>query len=228
MKAETVAEEIKNRHKQIYKEQGFKAWLTYFLQYYKLHLFLVILGIVLLITFIYSICTTKTMALEVAFVNGMPNITDEEFMADYLDFAGIDANKYDTYLDSSFFIDLENTTPADQQNMDRFFMMSSANAIDTAIVSESYFETLAKDAYLLDLNTVFNQQDLADMKDQLFYYDAPNDTHEGEVLVGIEVSNAPRLKATAAFPDGKCYFCIISMSHNIENARSFFDYLYLE
>lgn len=228
MKAETVSEEIRNRHRKIYKEQGFKAWLSYFLQYYKLHIFLVTLGIILVISFIYSMASKKTMALQVAFVNGIPNVPNEEFMADYLDFAGLDAEKYDSYLDASFFIDLENTTPADQQNMDRFFMMSSAKGIDAAIVNEGYFETLAKDGYLLDLTTVFSKEELSSMKEQLFYFDSPNDTHEGELLVGIEVSDAARLKNTASFLDEKAYFCIISMSDNIENARKFFDYIYLD
>lgn len=224
----SVNDEIREQQRKVLQEKGFIGRLEYFFYYYKWHVIIGTVVAVLLTSFIVQIVTKKDTALQVAFINGFPNIETSDFMADFASFAELDESKEEALLDASFYINTDSTTMYDEQYAEKIFIMSSAGALDVCIVDESYFPTLAEGGFLLDLSEVLTKEELTELKDKLFYHDSPNNMYEGVQPVGIEVSDAIRLVSTESFPNSKAYFCIVMNTEHLDHSLKFLDYLYTD
>lgn len=222
----SVNDEIREQQRKVLEEKGFFGRLEYFFYYYKWHVIIGTIVAVLLTVSIVQLVTKKDIALQVAFINGFPNIEATDFMSDFSTYAGLDVQKEEALLDDSFYINTESPTMYDEQHAEKIFIMSSAGALDVCVVDESYFPILAEGGFITDLSEVFTEEELAAFGDKLFYHDSPNNLYEGMQPVGIEVSDAPRLQISESFPNSKAYFCIIMNTEHMDHSVKFLDYLY--
>lgn len=221
----SVNDEILEQRRKVLEEEGLKGKIKYFVYYYKWHAAIALFLLIFIVNFIVNIATKKDTALQVIFINGFPNVENEEFMDGFAQTININPKKEEALLDSSFYINPESPGIYDEQNMEKIFVMASAGVLDVCISDETYFETLAEGGYLLDLSTVFSEEEMEEYKDRIFYYDSPNNLAQGKEPVGLEITNAPKLVETQSFPNSKAYFCIIMNSEHVDNALAFLDYL---
>lgn len=221
----SVNDEIREQHRKVLEEEGFKGRLKYFAHYYRWPVLIGLIVVIFLGTSLYQFFSQKDTALQVLMVNGFPNIEAEELMNDFETTITIDTDKEDTILDDSFYINTESPTTYDEQNAEKLFIMSSAGVVDVILVDEAYFHELAEAGFLLDLRTVLSEEQMTLYADRAFYYDSPNNYAEGEEFVGIEVTSSPKIVDTQSYPNSKSYFCMIMNAPNVDNGLAFLEYL---
>lgn len=221
----SVNDEIREQREKVFKEQGFKGKLEYFIYYYKWH---VIIGAIILSfggSMVYEILTQKDVALQVVYVNGFPNVENTDFMADFQQTIDIDEKKEETLLDDTIYINAKNPSYYDEQSIEKLLVMCSAGSVDVCVVDESYFMNMAEGGYFLDLSTVLSDEQMELYKDRLVWYDCPDNITEGEEAIAIEVTDASKLVSTQSFPNTKCYYGIIVNSERIDNSLAFLEYI---
>ena len=106
----SVNDEIREQQRKVLESQGFKGRLEYFIHYYKWH---VLIGALVLIvggTMIYDVVTKKDMALQAIYINAFPNVENSTFMADFEKTIEIDTKKEETSLISDIYINSLITT----------------------------------------------------------------------------------------------------------------------
>ncbi|MDD6201573.1 MAG: extracellular solute-binding protein [Lachnospiraceae bacterium] len=221
----SIRDEIKEQQQKMMQENGIRGRISYFFFYYKVHLIIALILIAVVITTVFNILTQKDVVLQVAFVNGFPNQSSEEFMGNFEKSISLDTKHQETFMDDSFYIASENPSVYDDQNNQKFLIMAGANQIDVCVADNTYFESIANAGYFTDLSTILTAEQLARYKDNLYYFDSPNDDYDGEVIAGIRVSDAAKIVSTKSFPNTDAYFGIIINSSNIENAVAFLEYL---
>lgn len=221
----SVQDEIREQQKKVLESQGFKGRLEYFIHYYKWH---VIIGTLLLIiggSMIYDLVTKKDVVLQAVYVNGFPNVEGQEFMAEFEKTIEINPKKEETSLIDDFYIDMDAYTYFDAQNIEKLLVLCAAGTVDVCIVDESYLMHMAEGGYFMDLSTVFTEDQMEEYKDKLIWYDCPGDSKEGEETIALEITDASKIVSTQSYPNSKCYFTIIVNAPNVDNALAFLDYL---
>lgn len=221
----SINDEIREQQKKVLAQENFSGKLKYFTHYYKWHLLIALLVIVMGGSFIYEFATKKDTVLQVLMVNGFPNIESTEFMADFEEMLQLNPKKQETLLDDSFYINTESSTLYDEQNSEKLIVMSSAGVVDVVIADRDYFLTMAENGFLLDLSTIFSPEQMALYADRSLYYDSPNNLAQGEELVGIEITNSPKIVETQSYPNDRAYFCIIVNAPHPDTALTFLEYL---
>lgn len=221
----SVNDEIREQHQKIMEEKGLTGRISYFFYYYKVQTLISLIVVGVLIAIIVSIATRKNTALQVIYINGFPVENAQTFMDDFAATIQIDPKKEEVLFDDSFYIATENPTTFDEDNKEKLFVMSSAARIDVCVADEAFFKEMAQQGYLLDLSTVLSSEQMDKYKDDLFYYDSPENMHEGEEAVGIKVTDANKIVSEGSFPNTDCYYCIIMNSKHVDNALAFLDYL---
>ena len=221
----SVNDEIREQHKRVLEQEGFKGRLKYFAHYYKWHVIIALIVIVFFGTSIYDIATRKDTALQVLMVNGFPNVESKEIMLDFEKNIEINTKKEETLMDASFYINTESPTLFDEQNSEKLFVMASAGVVDVVLADEDYFLSMAENGFLLDLSTILTEEQMEQYADRALYYDSPNNYAEGEEFVGIEITNSPKIIETQSYPNEKAYFCMIMNAPHVDNALAFLKYL---
>ena len=221
----SVNDEIREQHRKVLEEEGWKGRLKYFVHYYKWPVLIALFVIIFFGSSLYQVLSRKDTALQVLMVNGFPNVEAEEIMADFETTIEINKDKEETLLDDSFYINTENPTMYDEQSAEKLFVMSSAGVVDVVLADEAYFLSMAETGFLLDLSTVLTDEQIAEYSDRSFYYDSPNNYAEGEEWVGIEITSSPKIVDTQSYPNTKAYFCMIMNAPNVDNSLAFLEYL---
>ncbi len=221
----SINDEIKEQHRKVMAEMKPFDRFKYFFTYYKIQVLVVALIAFVITYFIYVNVTKKELVLGVAYVNGFPSESTTDFMDDFSKTISMNPQKEEVSLYDSFYIALDNRSTFDDQNEQKFFLMATAKQIDVCVADEAYFKHIAKQGYLLDLSTVFTEEEMEKYKDRLLYYDASENKTEGEKPIGIEVTASPKLVSSNSFPNSRCYYGIIMNSTHIDNSYAFFNYI---
>lgn len=221
----SVQDEIREQQKKVMETQGFKGRLEYFIHYYKWH---VIIGALILIiggTMIYDIVSKKDMIFQAVYVNAFPNVEGEEFMAEFEKTIEINPKKEEISLIDDFYIDMEAYTYFDVQNIEKLLVLCAAGNVDVCVVDEGYLMNMAEGGYFMDLSTIFTEEQMAKYSDKLVWYDCPNNIAEGEEAIALEITDASKIVSTQSYPNSKCYFTVIVNATNVDNALAFLDFL---
>lgn len=221
----SVQDEIREQQRKVLESQGFKGRLEYFIHYYKWH---VIIGAIALIiggSMIYEVITQKDIVMQTVFINAFPNVENDVFMDDFEKSIGINTKKEEASMISDIYINMDEYTYYDSQNIEKILVMCAAGAVDVCVVDEKYMMHMAEGGYYMDLSTVFTPEQMEEYKERLIWYDCPNDNTEGEEAIALEITDASKIVSTQSYPNSKCYFTIIANAPNIDNSLAFLDYL---
>lgn len=225
-KGDSVKDEIKQQHKYVKEELDFFGKVKYFFYYYKIHTAVTLVVLVALIYVIHFYATKKDPILQVAIVNGYPQIELSEMIDEYTATIPFDPEEQEVTIDDTYYINTEMANAMDDQNAERLYIFAYSEELDVCLVDESYFPVVADAGYVEDLSKLFTEEQLAKYEDKFVYWDSPNDMVDGEELIAIDISDAPKIVSTKCFPDKKAYFTIILNSEYKDNAWAFLEYLY--
>lgn len=221
----SVNDEIREQHRRVLEQEGFKGRLKYFVYYYKWHVLICTFILILIGTFVYERVTQKDTILQVVMVNGFPNVEGTVIMEDFEKRLSMNPKKEQTLLDTSFYIDTDSSTMFDEQNSEKLFIMAAAGVVDVVLADKDYFLTMAETGYLMDLSSILTDEQISRYGDRTFYYDSPNNYAEGMELVGIDVTDSALIVDTQSYPNDQVYFCIIMNSSHTDHALTFLEYL---
>lgn len=221
----SINDEIREQQKKAMAELGPLGKIKYFIYYYKWHVIATVFALSMISLFVYEQVTKEEMVFQAVFVNSFPNMENEEFMAGFEEQLGLDTQKETAVLDTSIFINPDEPSSYDDENTQKLFVMASAQMIDVCVANEAYYNEMADAEYFADLSTILTEEQMKEYEDRLFYYDAPEDGIEGEVPVGIDVSDSPKIVESQSFPNTKAYFGIVVNTERIESSLAFLEYL---
>lgn len=221
----SVNEEIKEQTKQVMEERNFTEKVKYFFYYYKIHLIVGALVIFFIGSIIYTIASQKEELLQVIVVNGDLNVNYDKLWNDYVSTKEYDKKKQDYTFDPYYHISFENPTEYEQTLSEKIYLMGTASELDVLICDETYFEATKVVGFGHDMSKVMTPEQMAKWGDLAVWYDCPDDSQEGEELIGIDISDFAKIKEYNVYPGTKAYFVLVLNSPYPENAFDFLEYL---
>lgn len=168
----SIHEEIKEQQQKT-KDMSLKGKLSYFWYYYKVHTIVTVLVIGFVIMFIYQYVTNKDYAFYAAVINADINyIENNQWGDEFAEYAGVDTEKYQVYLDTSIALSDNDSTQYSISNTEKLLAMLQAGAIDVIVADTETFEKYAQNGYFMNPEEVLPPDTLAQYEDCLYYTDA--------------------------------------------------------
>ena len=217
-------DEIHLQHQKL-TTQSFSKKMEYFWDYYKIHIVITVFLACLFGSILHSIITQKETVLSIAYINAFPNVQDEIFIQDFETYLGLNPQKQQVILDSTYYIDDESSSPYAATYSQKFSTNATAGKFDVVLADKTNFELYGNQGFFQDLNTILPPEVLAKYKDYLYYTIPSDDETTQPIPIGIKIDKAKKICQTCSYPNTDAYFGIVAGSEYIENALSFLHYL---
>lgn len=165
-----VWDDIKKQHKKV-RKRGFKAMLSYFWDYYKIH------TIVILFVGIFAFYLIKDMASNLPYgfyaimINSTLHPDSDVIGEDFAQYAGIDTQSYDVLVDTNLTLSTGEYNTYDVSTQERIMAITAAGDLDVMVTDQSVFEQYARNDYMTDLSTLMSQEELAKYEGYIYYVD---------------------------------------------------------
>lgn len=190
----SIHDEIKEQQQKT-KDMTFKGKLSYFWDYYKIHTIAAILVILFIISFIRTYMTHKDYGFYATLINAVtPDINDDTSVIwadEFLEFAGLDPDEYQVYIDTSVVLSEDSGAPYAASNREKMVAMMQVGEINALISDTEAFENYAQVGYFYDLESIFTEEELAPYQDYLYYTDlAAIGQENDDILYSEEAQNA--------------------------------------
>lgn len=168
-------DEFKKQREAI-KDKPLKEKLDYFWYYYKMHVFVAIFILILVVTTIRDVASQKDVAFYVAFLNSfdvdsLDTDYDAKFIDEFAQLTDIDLEEYDVYLDTNMYFNVAEYDQASMAAMQKFLAMSSNAEIDVVVTDRDIFSSYADNGFFRDLNDYLTPEQLEKYSDHFYYFD---------------------------------------------------------
>lgn len=167
----SVHEEIREQQQKT-KDMSAKGKLEYFWYYYKVHAIVAVSVIALAIMFIYQYATNKDYGFYAAFINANDSANQETWGDEFAEYAGIDTDKYLSYIDTSILYSESNTSQYTIAAAEKLIAMLQTGIVDILVADTETFEGYAQNEFFADLTQVLPEDLLEKYQDCLYYTDA--------------------------------------------------------
>lgn len=168
----SISGEIREQHQKT-KDMSLKGKLSYFWYYYKIHTLVVIAVAAFVIMFIHQYVTNKDYAFYAALINAdIAYSEDNKWGDDFAQYAGIDTQEYECYIDTSFMLAQNDTSQYSVSSTEKLLVMVQSGIIDVIVADTATFEGYAGNELFADLSTILPDNLLEKYKDCLYYTDA--------------------------------------------------------
>lgn len=164
-----VRDEIRQQHQKT-KNMTSQEKLKYFWDYYKVHTIGAIIALLLLISLIHSIATTKDRIFSAYMLNAS-QVSSEELSTAFVEYAGLDAEKYDCLIDTSFNLTMQTYGEYELAASQKLVAMAQTNDLDAVVMNSDIFYNYSLVEMFTDLRNVLTEDELAAYEDKLYYID---------------------------------------------------------
>ena len=154
-----------------FKELTFSQKIQYIWDYYKIPIFLVIIGIIAVTTFICGRLAQKNTVLSVLCVNAENSTTEDngaDIFNDFLTDNGYDLSKDEIALNKNICVDVDKSG-LDYQNMAVLTAYFASNEYDICFMDDKTFDYYAKNVCFEDISKYLDKAVLEKYKDRLAY-----------------------------------------------------------
>lgn len=154
-----------------FKELTFSQKIQYIWDYYKIPIFLVIIGIIAVTAFIHGRLAQKNTVLSVLCVNVENSTTEDsgaDIFNDYLTDNGYDLSKDEIALNKNICVDVDKSG-LDYQNMAVLTAYFASNEYDICFMDDKTFDYYAKNVCFEDISKYLDKAVLEKYKDKLTY-----------------------------------------------------------
>lgn len=172
----SIAEEIREEQRKAFSTMSFKEKLAYFWYYYKVHVLVSVAVIAMASTFIYQYVTNKDYGFYATLVNAM--ITDQnhelaaEWMSRFQEYAGIDPEEYQVYIDTSVVLSQDMSSQYSISNEEKMFAMMQVGTINSIVAETESFEKYAQFEYFYNLESLLSAEEIEKYRPYFYYTDA--------------------------------------------------------
>ncbi|MDE5802648.1 MAG: hypothetical protein K2I22_07005 [Lachnospiraceae bacterium] len=244
-----VMDEFKEERANL-KNQPFKKKLSYFWTYYKWYVLGGIAAVVFLISIVSSFFNRTHYALYGAMLNGIPFETEEAFLNDFMDYAGIDKEKYTVSFNTS--LSFESNAIGTAEFITVYI---AARDLDVLVGEPDSFSRYAYSNIYMDLSEALSAEMLAELSEsgRIYYIDNAvaaqiealqntNQSAEDIVLpdpfkpeemqepipVGVDISSCPKFTDAYYYKEGISYLGIIANTKRGDTAIKLVEFLLSE
>ena len=154
-----------------FKELTFSQKIQYIWDYYKIPIFLVIIGIIAVTSFIHGRLAQKNTVLSVLCVNVENSTTEDsgaDIFNDFLTDNGYDLSKDEIALDKNICVNVDKNG-LDYQNMAVLTAYFASNEYDICFMDDKTFDYYAKNVCFEDISKYLDKAVLEKYKDKLTY-----------------------------------------------------------
>jgi NADH:ubiquinone oxidoreductase subunit 3 (subunit A) len=183
--------------KQKWKELKGKEKLQYFLEYYGLLAAGIIFGISVVIFFAVHFATKQNVALGILAMNTdgeAIEATGTDYFEDFLKENELNPKKNTVSVNYTMYLNPSSPSAGDSSTLDSIQTLFMTQSIDLFFADEKFFDTMAGQDYMTDLQEFLPQKLLNQYENQLVY---ATNTETGEkIAAGIRLENNAWLKKT--------------------------------
>ncbi len=163
-------DEIKEQQKKL-KGKTFREKLGYFWDYYKVHTLVAVAVLIVGGGLIHDIVTAKEEAFSATLLNAYGGNMQHEFQDAFAEYAGIDTEIYDCYIDTSSTLNYNMTSEADLAIFQRTVAMAQTGGLDVLAGDLMPFTHMAGTGMFLDLREVLTGEEYARYEPYFYYLD---------------------------------------------------------
>ena len=164
-----VQDEIHQQHLKA-KDMSFKGKLSYFWYYYKIHTIAVILIIIFGVSFIHNIVTAKDYNFYGIMLNA-PSLDGDAMEASFGEYAGLDMENYDCFIDTLSTLSYQNQTQYDIATFQKLVALVQSKDLDVLVTDAPVFINFSFNGMMMDLRDVMTEEELARFEGQIYYLD---------------------------------------------------------
>lgn len=164
-----VRDEIRQQQMKT-KDMSFKEKLGYFWDYYKIHTVAVLFALFLVFSLVHDITTSKEYSFYAVMLNA-DSMPSDGLEAAFAEYAGLDENKYDCFIDTYSVMSMHNTSQYDMATSQKLMALTQTNDLDIAVFDSEVYNNYAYNEMFADLRTLFTEEELAPYKEHLYYID---------------------------------------------------------
>ena len=165
-----VRDEIRQQREKL-KGQGFKAHWDYFWEYYKIHTIVAVIALIFVVTLIRDMTNNKPYALFAMFVNSQGMETQNFLQDGFAEYAGIDRSAETVLVDTASNVITSSIDTTAVATSEKIMALISASELDVFVSDVSVAYHYASQDTFMDLRTIFDEKELSDLSDRLFYVD---------------------------------------------------------
>lgn len=99
------------------------------------------------------------------------SMPSQELEAAFAEYAGLDENKFDCFIDTNSIMSMHNTSQYDMATSQKLMALTQTKDLDIAVFDSEVYNNYAYNEMFTDLRTIFTEQELAPYKDHLYYID---------------------------------------------------------
>jgi hypothetical protein len=192
-----------------------KEKMIYIWYYYKFHIVISIVAIILVASFVVQTITTKGTAFDVVLLGKYADTTKIDTIANKMTKDIINDNRKEMKID--FLTVSDDNQEYTQASMQKLTAMLAAKDIDVLILDKTSFETYAKQHMFLKLTSIPNYSKLNLNGHDAIKYKLDDDKQEE--TYGISLDNLPILKQISYDSTNKI-LCVTSNSERLDKASA--------
>lgn len=148
-----------------------KEKLSYFIDYYKWHVIVVVCAIITVAVLAGQLLNRKDTAFYIALINGVDTTSTESEDYAFVEYAGIDADKSSVIYDTSMLIDFNSMNEISINSAQKFVVYLSAAEMDVVISGEDIIQKYAHNSTFYDLTEFLSEEQLEKYKPYFYYID---------------------------------------------------------
>lgn len=164
-----VRDEIR-REQMKTRDMTFKQKLSYFWYYYKIHTIAGILVIIFAVSCIHDIITAKDFNFYGIMMNSF-QLSSEKMEAGFGEYAGLDMENYECFIDTDSTLSLTSTTQYDMATAQKLMALIQTKDIDAVVFDAQLFNHYSNNELFMDLRQVLTSEELEACSDDLYYVD---------------------------------------------------------
>lgn len=180
----SVAEEIRQEQKKALSTMSRKEKLTYFWDYYKIHVLVAVALIAVAVSFIYQYMTNKDYGFYAALINAGMTDPDQDLASQWADgfqeYAQIDPAEYQVYIDTSYSLSDDTVSQYGMASQQKLIAMLQVGTISVVTAETETFEKYAQAELFRPLEEFLSAEELKKYSPYIYYTDAATFGQGGE------------------------------------------------
>lgn len=153
------------------KNRSFKERMKYFWDYYKWHVIGGAIGVIVVISLIYSFVTKKETAYYVVMANMLETYSSKDYVNEFTVLSGIDVKKQVINFDTGFVMDLERMDQATFTATQKIMVYLSNSSLDVMLGDRPVINQYAYNGSLGDLRNFLTKEELEKYESYFYYVD---------------------------------------------------------
>lgn len=164
-----INDEIREQTKK-FKDMSLKEKWEYFWEYYKVNVMIIVIVGAFLISMIHNFVTAKDYCFNGLLLNASM-MDQEKIAASFAEYAGLDTDKYECYIDASSTLSYQNPSEYELATSQRIVALIQSKELDGMLFDAEVFYNYAFNQVFMDLREVYTAEELAEYEGRIYYID---------------------------------------------------------